>query len=172
MSLRTVAVVAQGDMGAGTGGQLARNGLNVITNLTGRSSRSCALAGQADMNDVGDDAALVRDADMFLSILPPGEAIGLARRMAPHIRASGKPILYVDCNAVAPTTKAQIGTIAEEAGDKEFDPVLRVGAACRCVRRARETRPQRDRMRRPDWPRGGDQDVFRGNDQDDGRRCC
>jgi 3-hydroxyisobutyrate dehydrogenase-like beta-hydroxyacid dehydrogenase len=121
MSLRTVAVVAQGDMGAGTGGQLARNGLNVITNLTGRSSRSCALAGQADMNDVGDDAALVRDADMFLSILPPGEAIGLARRMAPHIRASGKPILYVDCNAVAPTTKAQIGTIAEEAGARFVD---------------------------------------------------
>ena len=74
MTLKTVAVVAQGDMGAGTGGQLVRHGLRVITNLSGRSARSRALAEQAGMEDAGDDATLIQEADMFLSILPPGQS--------------------------------------------------------------------------------------------------
>jgi len=121
MNLRTVAVVAQGDMGAGTGGQLVRNGLRVITNLSGRSGRSLGLARQAGMVDAGDDGALIRDADMFLSILPPGRAAALARQLAPHIAAAGKPILYADCNAVAPTTKKEIQAIVEGAGARFVD---------------------------------------------------
>lgn len=108
-------------MGAGTGGQLARHGLRVITNLTGRSARSRGLAGQAGMEDLGDDDALVRHADMFLSILPPGQAVALARQMAPHIEASGGRILYADCNAVAPTTKKEIQAIVEPAGARFVD---------------------------------------------------
>ncbi len=121
MTLQTVAVVAQGDMGAGTGGQLVRNSLRVITNLSGRSARSVALAGQAGMEDVGDDAALVREADMFLSILPPGQAVALAKNLAGPIRSAGKKFLFADCNAVAPTTKTEIQAIVEDAGARFVD---------------------------------------------------
>ena len=116
MSIQTVAVLAQGDMGSGTGGQLARHGLRVITNLTGRSKRSIDLAKSANMEDVGDDAAMIREADAFLSILPPDQAVDLAKKLAPHIKASNKPLLYADCNAVAPTTKEEIRDIVEAAG--------------------------------------------------------
>jgi 3-hydroxyisobutyrate dehydrogenase-like beta-hydroxyacid dehydrogenase len=121
MSPQTVAIIAQGEMGAGTGGQLVRHGLKVITNLTGRSARSRGLAEQAGMEDVRDDAALVRDADMFLYILPPSQAIALAQTIAPHIEASGKNILYADCNAVAPTTKTEIQAVIEQAGGRFVD---------------------------------------------------
>lgn len=121
MTLKTVSVVAQGDMGAGTGAQLVRNGLRVITNLTGRSERSRTLAKQAGMEDVGDDAALVKEADAFLSILPPGQAIKLAQTMAPHIQSMDRNILYADCNAVAPTTKQEIQRITEQSGARFMD---------------------------------------------------
>jgi 3-hydroxyisobutyrate dehydrogenase-like beta-hydroxyacid dehydrogenase len=121
MTIQTVAVIAQGDMGSGTGGQLVRHGLRVITNLTGRSKRSVDLAAGVKIEDVSDDGALIREADVFLSILPPSEAVALAKRMAPHIEASNKPILYADCNAVAPTTKFEIRDIVEPAGARFVD---------------------------------------------------
>lgn len=121
MTIQTVAIIAQGDMGAGTGGFLVHNGLRVITNLTGRSKRSVDLASLHKLEDVGDDAALIHEADVFLSILPPDKAIDLAKQMAPHIKASNKPILYADCNAVAPTTKEEIRDIVEAVGARFVD---------------------------------------------------
>jgi 3-hydroxyisobutyrate dehydrogenase-like beta-hydroxyacid dehydrogenase len=117
----TIAIIAQGDMGAGTGGQLVRNGLRVITNLSGRSERSRTLAAKAGMEDVGSDDALIQQADMFLSILPPGQAVALARQMAPHIQASGKNLVYADCNAIAPTTGKEIQAVVEPAGARFVD---------------------------------------------------
>jgi 3-hydroxyisobutyrate dehydrogenase-like beta-hydroxyacid dehydrogenase len=67
-----------------------------------------------------------------LSIVPPGEAVALAQRLAPALtRASRKPI-YVDCNAISPATALEIGTVLEptreiEQGDA---PVLIVGRPC------------------------------------------
>jgi len=116
MAVKTVAIIAQGEMGAGTGGQLVRHGLRVITNLTGRSARSIDLAKDAGMEDVGNDASLITEADMFLSILPPSEAIALATQMAPHIETAKKQIVYIDCNAVAPTTKEEIQKIVGRVG--------------------------------------------------------
>lgn len=121
MAIKTVAIIAQGEMGAGTGGQLVRHGLRVITNLTGRSPRSISLAKDAGMEDVGDDASLIIEADMFLSILPPSEAITLAEQMAPHIEAANKSIIYADCNAVAPTTKEEIQAIVGPGGARFVD---------------------------------------------------
>lgn len=121
MTIQTVAIIAQGDMGAGTGGQLVRHGLRVITNLSGRSARSQALAKQAGMEDVHDDAALIQEAEIFLSILPPGQAVALAKNLAAHIKSAGRNILFADCNAVAPTTKEEIREIVEQAGAKFVD---------------------------------------------------
>lgn len=121
MTLKTVAIIAQGDMGAGTGAHLVRNGLRVVTNLTGRSERSRILAEQAGMEDVGEDAALIREADMFLSILPPGQAVALGRQMAPHIAAAGKNLIFADCNAIAPATAQEVQAIVEATGARFVD---------------------------------------------------
>ncbi len=110
----TVAIVAQGAMGAAIGRRLAERGLSVVTSLEGRSAASAARAREAGMIAVSDREAA--QADMFLSILPPSEALALAQKMAGHIGVSNKKPVYVDCNAVSPQTKVKIGQVVAGAG--------------------------------------------------------
>ena len=84
----TVAVVAQGAMGAGVGGRLAERGLHVITSLAGRSEASAMRAKAAGMVAASDQE--VAQADYFLSIVPPSEALALAEKMAALIGPNNK----------------------------------------------------------------------------------
>jgi 3-hydroxyisobutyrate dehydrogenase-like beta-hydroxyacid dehydrogenase len=110
----TVAVIAQGAMGAGVGGRLAERGLHVVTSLSGRSEASAKRARDAGMIPVSDQECA--QADYFLSILPPSEALPLAKRMAALIGPSNKKPIYVDCNAVSPPTKVEIGNVILKSG--------------------------------------------------------
>ena len=115
----TVAVVAQGAMGAGIGGRLVERGLRVVTSLAGRSEASAKRAAAAGMVPVSDQE--MAKADFFLSILPPSDALGLAERMAALIAPSNHKPVYVDCNAVSPPTKVEIGNVITEAGSPFVD---------------------------------------------------
>jgi len=115
----TVAVIAQGAMGAGIGGRLAERGAHVVTSLAGRSEASAKRAAAAGMVAVSDQE-LAR-ADYFLSVLPPSEALALAERMAALIGPSNHKPVYVDCNAVSPPTKAEIGQVILRAGSPFVD---------------------------------------------------
>jgi len=110
----TVAVVAQGAMGAGVGGRLVERGLHVITSLAGRSEASAKRAKAAGMVAVSDQECA--QADFFLSICPPSEALALAEKMAVLIAPGNKKPIYVDCNAVSPPTKVVIGNAILKAG--------------------------------------------------------
>ena len=103
----TVAVVAPGNMGAGVGRRLAENKVTVLTSLAGRSEESAKRAREAGMQPVEDRT--LAEADFFLSIIPPGDALGLAKRLAPVLTAANKKPVYVDCNAVSPPTVLKIG---------------------------------------------------------------
>src|SRR5581483_4011231 len=96
----TVAVIAPGAMGAGTGRRLADNGVRVLTSLKGRSGATAARAKAAGMADAGDDE--IARADFILAILPPGDALALAQRFVPALTASNAKPVYVDCNAINP----------------------------------------------------------------------
>jgi 3-hydroxyisobutyrate dehydrogenase-like beta-hydroxyacid dehydrogenase len=100
---------------------LRGHGLRVITCLEGRSARTRALAEQAGIEAVPDDDALVREADLLLSILVPAEAERLARRIAAALERTAADLLYVDCNAVAPQTARRIGAVVEAAGARFVD---------------------------------------------------
>lgn len=110
----TVAIIAPGAMGAGVGQRLAENKVTVLTSLSGRSEASAVRAKEAGMVAVGD--AQLTEADFLLSIVPPGEAVALARRLAPTLRASNKKTVYVDCNAVSPPTANAIADIIATTG--------------------------------------------------------
>lgn len=103
----TVAVIAPGMMGAGVGGRLASKGARVVTFLEGRSAATLERAAKANMQGVRE--ADVAEADIVLSIVPPGEALALAQRLAPYLAKSGKKPVYVDCNAVNPETSVDVG---------------------------------------------------------------
>ncbi len=114
-----IAVIAAGDMGSGVGARLAAQGCRVLTSLAGRSAASRARAGAAGMVDAS--AAEIAAADMILSIVPPGEALALAERLAAAIAAAASRPVYIDCNAVSPATVKAIGAVVEAAGASFID---------------------------------------------------
>ena len=113
MSL-TVAIIAPGNMGAAVGKRLTENGVTVLTSLAGRSGASEKRAQEAGMKPV-DDRALM-DAEFLLSIVPPGEALALAKRLAPLLTAANKKPTYCECNAVSPKTMLQIADVIAKTG--------------------------------------------------------
>jgi 3-hydroxyisobutyrate dehydrogenase-like beta-hydroxyacid dehydrogenase len=109
-----IAVIAAGDMGSGVGARLTDRGCKVLTSLQDRSAASRARAEAAGMADASD--AEIAAAEMILSIVPPGDALGLAQRLAPAMTAAASRPLYVDCNAVSPETVRKIASVVEAAG--------------------------------------------------------
>jgi L-threonate 2-dehydrogenase len=97
-----VAVIAPGMMGAAVGKRLVDNGVKVLTSLTGRSAETATRAKAAGMAAAGDEE--IAASDFILSILPPGDAIALAERFQPALKASNAKPVYVDCNAINPKT--------------------------------------------------------------------
>jgi 3-hydroxyisobutyrate dehydrogenase-like beta-hydroxyacid dehydrogenase len=121
MTLHTVGIISAGEMGSGFGTVLTQNGLRVLTVLEGRSAPTRERAAQAGMQDVPDLDTLVREAEVFLSILPPASALGLAEQVAAAVRRTGAELLYADCNAVAPGTARAIGAVVTESGARFAD---------------------------------------------------
>jgi 3-hydroxyisobutyrate dehydrogenase-like beta-hydroxyacid dehydrogenase len=109
-----ISVIAAGDMGSGVGARLTEQGCRVITSLAGRSADSRVRAEAAGMADASE--AEIASADMILSIVPPGDALGLAERLAPTMATSPSKALYVDCNAVNPETVGRIAAVIAAAG--------------------------------------------------------
>ncbi|HEX9465718.1 MAG TPA: DUF1932 domain-containing protein [Alphaproteobacteria bacterium] len=116
MSFGTIAILAPGDMGHSVGAVLRQGGLRVITNLAGRSQRTVQLAKAAGIEPVADDAALVRNADVLFSIVPPAEASTIGRRIAAVLRGAETSLVYVDCNAISPRSTREVGEIVTAAG--------------------------------------------------------
>jgi len=119
MTEPVIAVIAAGDMGSGVGARLAANGCKVLTSLAGRSDASRARAEAAGMSDASD--VRIAAADMILSIVPPGDAMALAERLAAAIAVAASKPLYVDCNAVSPQTVSKIAAVVEAAGARFVD---------------------------------------------------
>ena len=101
-----VAIIAPGNMGAGVGRRLVEHQIEVVTSLEGRSAASRRRAHEAGMRQASLDR--VTKADVLLSIVPPGEALALAKALAPRLAAQRSGTLYVDCNAVSPRTVKEI----------------------------------------------------------------
>ena len=109
-----VSIISPGAMGSAVGQVLSSHGVEVRTSLAGRSDASADRARAAGMIPVMDDQ-LAR-ADIILSIIPPGDAVDLADRLAPVLeRADPKPV-YVDCNAISPQTVEDIADIIADTG--------------------------------------------------------
>jgi 3-hydroxyisobutyrate dehydrogenase-like beta-hydroxyacid dehydrogenase len=112
----TIGVIAMGEMGSATARRLREHGATVVTSLAGRSAASAARAEKAGAIPVSTDDEFVTRSGYILSIVPPGDAVALAERLAPAIRRSGRRPVYVDCNAVSPQTAEQIGAVLAGSG--------------------------------------------------------
>jgi putative dehydrogenase len=101
-----VAVIAPGMMGAAVGRRLVDNGVKVLTSLKGRSDETVARAGAAGMTVASDEE--IAGTDFILSILPPGDALALAERFQPALKASNAKPVFVECNAINPATVERV----------------------------------------------------------------
>ncbi len=105
----TIGVIAMGEMGSAVARRLHERGATVITQLTGRTPASAARAEKAGAIPVSTDDEFAAQSDFILSIVPPGDAVALAERLAPAMKRAGRKTVYVDCNAVSPQTAERIG---------------------------------------------------------------
>ena len=110
----TVAIVAPGTMGSGVGRRLTEHKVKVLTSLAGRSEASAQRARAAGMIAV-DDAQLM-ESDFLLSIVPPGDALALAKRLAGVLAAANRKPVYVECNAVSPRSVLEIAEVLDATG--------------------------------------------------------
>ena len=110
----TVALIAPGNMGAAVAKRLTEHKVAVLTALDGRSEASAKRAHDAGMQAV-DDRKLT-EADYLMSIVPPGEALALAKRLSPVLTAANNKPIYVECNAVGPQTVNQIANVLSATG--------------------------------------------------------
>jgi len=109
--MRTFAIVAAGGMGAALAERLTSSGARVVTLLDGRSESSRNRAAAAGMVDAGEAGLL--EAELILSVVPPDQALPLARRLAPMLAPAAHKPLYVDCNAISPQSLKNVeATIA------------------------------------------------------------
>jgi 3-hydroxyisobutyrate dehydrogenase-like beta-hydroxyacid dehydrogenase len=131
-SMHTVGLLHPGEMGASIGAALRRAGVEVLWVSAGRGPATRRRAQAADLTDVGTLPELVVRSDLVVSVCPPHAAIQVARSVA-GLEFGG---LYVDANAVAPTTARALSVVVERAGGRFVDGDLiggpvRAGGATR-----------------------------------------
>jgi len=118
---KRIGLMSPGDMGQAVALRLKELGFEVCTALSGRSERTRTLAIDAGLTDSGDLRGLLRDCDVLLSIVDPGSAMTIASEAAGVLRGLGKPLLFADCNALAPNTKLEMQALLESAGARFVD---------------------------------------------------
>lgn len=104
--MATVGIVSPGAMGSAVGNALVRGGARVVATVAGRSERTAALARRAQLELLPGLEAVLREADVVLSIVPPAEAQAVAAEL------SGAR-LFADLNAIAPATARRISPDVE-----------------------------------------------------------
>lgn len=121
MKIATIGVMSPGDMGQAIAQQLTQKGYKVCTALDKRSARSKALAREAGLTDVGSLAALTESCDLILSIMNPAAALEFSGEVAQALRAGKRRPLFVDCNAIAPSTLDAVNANISAAGGRCVD---------------------------------------------------
>jgi 3-hydroxyisobutyrate dehydrogenase-like beta-hydroxyacid dehydrogenase len=101
-----IAVIAPGAMGAAVAQRMRARGGDVAVTLEGRGPASATRAAGLAVHPT--EADLAGWANVVLSILPPGEALALATRIAPVLTARADAPVFVDCNAVSPETVREV----------------------------------------------------------------
>jgi 3-hydroxyisobutyrate dehydrogenase-like beta-hydroxyacid dehydrogenase len=131
MSIQTIAILSPGNMGGAIGARMVEAGLDVITCLAGRTDYTRNKAAEAGFRDAGDLAALVREADLVLSVLDPAKAVEIAEQVAAAMAETGARPAFADCNATSPATAEWLNAIITGVGGKFIDVGIIGGAPTR-----------------------------------------
>jgi 3-hydroxyisobutyrate dehydrogenase-like beta-hydroxyacid dehydrogenase len=121
MKIERIGFMTPGDMGQGVAMQLKQQGYTVMTALEKRSERSRKMAAEVGLIDVGSIAKMTAQCDLVMSVMNPGAALEFATEAAAAIKAQPNKPLFIDCNAIAPDTMAEIDKVIRDAGARCLD---------------------------------------------------
>lgn len=116
-----VGIISAGDMGSAIGAMLTSGGVDVATDLTGRSELTRTRAAEAGIRDAGSTEALVEECDLLLSVLPPADAVSIAEEVAGAMASTSARPAFAECNAIAPQTVVRIATLMLDTGAPFID---------------------------------------------------
>ena len=112
----SIGITSPGDMGQGVAMCIKALGFDVCMASDGRSARTRALGEKAGLTDCKSLEKLVQTCDMVLSVLDPGAAVTNAKAVAAACKTTGRKIVFVECNAIAPNTMQEITGIMQAVG--------------------------------------------------------
>lgn len=112
MGVAMIGLLHPGEMGAAIGRLITEQRRTVLWASAERSPATRRRAEQANFQDAGSITTVADRSDVLLSVCPPHAAIDTARAVA----AAGFRGLYVDANAVSPTTTRKIAALVSEGG--------------------------------------------------------
>jgi len=127
MTVQTIAIISPGELGSAVGGVLRENGLGALACLSGRSALTRERALAAGFREASTLEALLEEADLVLSIMPPAFAVDMAREVAAAMQATGHRPPYVDCNAISPDSSRRAGKFITDVGGVYIDGGIIVG---------------------------------------------
>lgn len=104
----TVGLLHPGSMGAAVGGQLRRQGTDVLWCPAGRSPATAQRAAEAGLEPVSELRELLDRADLVLSLCPPAAAESVAEAVAEY-GFTGRT--YVEANAITPQRVGRIAAL-------------------------------------------------------------
>ncbi len=131
MSHATIGLISPGEMGAAVGACGVAAGSRVCFAVAGRSAATRERARAAGLAEVADLAELTRVSDTVLSVCPPSAALEVARA----VLDCGPSGVYVEANAVSPSTAREVAALFAGAGVSLVDggivgpPPTRAGLA-------------------------------------------
>lgn len=108
-----------GEMGAAVGKVLTDAGHGVLWLAEGRSTETISRAKDARLQAAGSLEALLESCDVVLSICPPHAAIDVAQQVSSAVVPFRG--IYLDANAVSPTTAETIASIVCRGGASYVD---------------------------------------------------
>ena len=121
-----VAIHSAGAMGSALSSRLREHGARVLTSLSGRSAATVERARAAGMENVSPET-ITTAADLILSIVPPGEAVALAKGFVRGLSESRHKPVFIDCNALSPKTKTLVAMTLADTGCDFIDGAI-IGA--------------------------------------------
>jgi 3-hydroxyisobutyrate dehydrogenase-like beta-hydroxyacid dehydrogenase len=114
--MTTIGLLHPGTMGARVGAVLTAAGHDVAWVRAGRSAETLRRAQDAGLRPET-TRTIARECRVVLSLCPPGNAVEVARELS----LAGFSGLYVDANAISPSTAEWINSIITEGGGRFVD---------------------------------------------------
>jgi 3-hydroxyisobutyrate dehydrogenase-like beta-hydroxyacid dehydrogenase len=128
--MTTVGILHPGSMGSSVGAAARARGARVLWCARGRSEETQRRAHEDGLVPTDTLEELASASELIVSVCPPASALEVAERIA----EAGFRGLYVDANAVSPSTARAIGAVVSAAGAELVDGGI-IGLPARAGRR-------------------------------------